>query len=343
MPGYEWRWKTDAFAGHRRQCPAPRWLGDRSISGKTILLHAEQGFGDTIQFIRYAPLLARRGVNVVCEVQPELQPLLAQLAEVEVIARGEPLPAFDLHCSLLSLPLAFGTRPGTIPAEVPYLAASAERCEYWRERLPAGGPRAGFVWSGSPSHKNDSSRSIPLARLAASFAALPLPCISLQSELRDTDREVLQGLPNLIHLGDDVRDFADTAAIVSLLDVLVSVDTAAAHLAGAMGRPVVILLPHAADFRWMRERDDLAWYPTAKLCGSRPLAIGTACSPGCRTNCGHGARADRSLVNHEVRCVILRDARKRAPLDEVSDPHGEERGSAARLEPRGQRTRRQVC
>jgi ADP-heptose:LPS heptosyltransferase len=131
--------------------------------------------------------------------------------------------------------------------------------------LPAGRPRAGFVWSGSPSHKNDSSRSIPLARLAAWFATPPLQCISLQSELRDADREVLQGLPNLIHLGDGVRDFADTAAIISLLDVVVSVDTAAAHLAGAMGRPVVILLPYAADFRWMRHRDDSPWYPGARL------------------------------------------------------------------------------
>ncbi len=262
---YEWRWKTDAFAGHHRQYQAPRWLGGESISGKTVLLHAEQGFGDTIQFIRYAPLLARRGAHVVCEVQPELQPLLSQLAGVEVIACGEPLPAFDLHCPLLSLPLAFGTQPATIPADVPYLAASAERCEYWRERLPAGRPCAGFVWSGSPSHKNDNSRSIPLARLAAWFATPPLQCISLQSELRDADREVLQGLPNLIHLGDGVRDFADTAAIISLLDVVVSVDTAAAHLAGAMGRPVVILLPYAADFRWMRDRGDSAWYPSAKL------------------------------------------------------------------------------
>ncbi|MGC2811547.1 MAG: tetratricopeptide repeat protein [Bradyrhizobium sp.] len=262
---YEWRWKTDAFATHRRQYPAPLWLGDESISGKTILLHAEQGLGDTIQFIRYAPLLARRGAHVVCEVQPELQPLLSQLRDIEVIACGQPLPAFDLHCPLLSLPLAFATQPATIPADVPYLAASAERCEYWRERLPAGRPRAGFVWSGSPSHKNDSNRSIPLARLAAWFATPPLQCISLQSELRDADREVLRGLPNLIHPGDSVRDFADTAAIISLLDVVVSVDTAVAHLAGAMGRPVVILLPYAADFRWMRDREDSAWYPTAKL------------------------------------------------------------------------------
>ncbi len=262
---YEWRWKAGAFAGHRREYPAPRWLGDIAVAGKTILLHAEQGFGDTIQFIRYAPLLARRGARVVCEVQAELQPLLAQLAGIEIIARGEPLPAFDLHCPLLSLPLAFGTQPWTIPAEVPYLAASAERREYWRVRLPAGRPRAGLVWSGSASHKNDGSRSIPLARLAASFSSLPIQCISLQSELRDADREALKELPALIHLGDELRDFADTAAIIAQLDVVISVDTAVAHLAGAMGRPVVILLPYAADFRWMRDREDSAWYPTAKL------------------------------------------------------------------------------
>ena len=125
---------------HRRQYQAPLWLGDESISGKTILLHAEQGLGDTIQFIRYAPLLARRGANVICEVQPELQPLLSQLRDIEVVACGQPLPAFDLHCPLLSLPLAFGTQPATIPADVPYLAASAERCDYWRDRLPAGSP-----------------------------------------------------------------------------------------------------------------------------------------------------------------------------------------------------------
>jgi tetratricopeptide (TPR) repeat protein len=262
---YEWRWKTGAFASHIRQYPAPQWLGDESVSGKTMLLHAEQGFGDTIQFIRYAPLLARRGARVVCEVQAELKPLLSQLAEVEVIARGEPLPAFDLHCPLLSLPLAFATRLETVPADIPYLAASAERRDHWCERLPAGRPRVGFVWSGSSAHKNDGSRSIPLARLAACFAGLPLRCISLQCELRDGDREVLQNQPDLIHLGDGIRDFADTAAIISLLDIVVSVDTAAAHLAGAMGTPVVILLPHAADFRWMRDRANSPWYPTARL------------------------------------------------------------------------------
>jgi tetratricopeptide (TPR) repeat protein len=267
---YEWRWKTGAFARHAPQPRAPLWLGEAPIAGKTILLHAEQGFGDTIQFIRYAPLLARQGAKVVCEVQPELQPLLAQpenimLKDVTFIGAGEPRPAFDLHCPMLSLPLAFGTQSGTVPAAVPYLAASAERQAYWRDRLPPGSLRAGFVWSGQSSHKNDGNRSIALPRLSALFENPEVRCFSLQRDLRDADAEALRDLPNLVHLGGELRDFAETAAVISLLDVVMSVDTAVAHLAGALGKPVVILLPHAADFRWMRDRDDSSWYPGAKL------------------------------------------------------------------------------
>jgi Tfp pilus assembly protein PilF len=262
---YEWRWKTGAFADKRRQFRAPLWLGDVPVSGKTILLHAEQGFGDTIQFIRYAPLLAARGARVICEVQAELVPLLARLDGIEVVAHGDGLPHFDLHCPLLSLPLAFGTRLESIPAPVPYLAAPAARVAHWRGRLPQSGPRAGFVWSGSPAHKNDCNRSIPLARLAALFESLPFVCFSLQRDVRDADRAILPSLPNLRDLGPELGDFADTAAVISMLDVVVSVDTSVAHLAGALGKPVVILLHHAADFRWMRERGDTPWYPAAKL------------------------------------------------------------------------------
>jgi tetratricopeptide (TPR) repeat protein len=265
---YEWRWRTGAFAAQRRQFKAPLWLGETSVAGKTILLHAEQGFGDTIQFIRYAPLLAGRGAKVVCEVQPELQPLLAQLEnahDITVIAKGAPLAAFDLHCPLLSLPFACGTQPETIPAAVPYLAAPEARLAEWRDRLPPGGPRVGFVWSGQPSHKNDANRSIPLKRLSGLFENPQLRCFSLQNGVRDVDSEVLKGLPRLIHIGDSFRDFADTAAVIALLDVVVSVDTAVGHLAGAMGKPVILLLPYAADFRWLRDRDDSPWYPKAKL------------------------------------------------------------------------------
>jgi tetratricopeptide (TPR) repeat protein len=265
---YEWRWKTGAFARHRRPFDTAPWLGDAPIIGKTILLHAEQGFGDTIQFIRYAPLLAGQGAKVVCEVQPELQPLLSEnpmLRDIAVVAAGAPLPAFDLHCPLLSLPLALGTQPETIPAAIPYLAAPAERVANWQARLPPGRPRAGFVWSGQSSHNNDSNRSIALARLSALFEDERIRCFSLQRDLRATDAEALRDLPNLVHLGGELRDFADTAAVISLLDVVISVDTAVAHLAGALGKPVILLLPYAADFRWLRQRCDSPWYPSAKL------------------------------------------------------------------------------
>jgi Flp pilus assembly protein TadD len=269
---YEWRWKTGAFADKRRSFRQPLWLGNAQLTAKTILLHAEQGFGDTIQFIRYAPLLASSTARVVCEVQPELVSLMSQLDGIEVVAKGRELPHFDLHCPLLSLPLAFGTEFATIPAKTPYLAAPAARVAYWRDRLPSGAPRTGFVWSGSSAHKNDANRSIPLARLTSLFENLPFACVSLQREMRDADREILRRLPNLIDLGPELADFADTAGVISLLDVVISVDTAVAHLAGAMGKPVVILLPHAADFRWLRDRQDTPWYPTAKL--SRQKAFG---------------------------------------------------------------------
>ena len=263
---YEWRWKTGAFANQRRSFRQPLWRGDAPISGKTILLHAEQGFGDTIQFIRYARLVADRGARVICEVQPELAPLLSQIEGVEIIARGQALlPAFDMHCPLLSLPLAFGTDDATIPAKIPYLTAEATRVAQWRERLGPRVPRAGFVWSGSATHKNDANRSLALARLAPFFESLPLACFGLQRDMRDADREMVARVPKLINLGAELSNFNDTAAVISLLDVVVSVDTAVAHLAGAMGKPVVILLPHAADFRWLRDRTDTPWYPTARL------------------------------------------------------------------------------
>jgi tetratricopeptide (TPR) repeat protein len=262
---YEWRWKTGAFADKRRSFRQQLWLGNSPLSGKTILLHAEQGFGDTLQFIRYAPLLVSSGARVICEVQPELVSLLSQLDGIEIVAKGCELPHFDLHCPLLSLPLAFGTELATIPAKIPYLAAPSSRLAHWRGHLGNSGPHAGFVWSGSPMHKNDVNRSIPLAQLASLFENLPFTCVSLQREMRDADRDVLLRLPNLRDLGPELTDFTETAAVISLLDVVVSVDTAVAHLAGAMGKPVMILLPYAADFRWLRASQDTPWYPTAKL------------------------------------------------------------------------------
>ena len=292
---YEWRWRTGTFARHRRAFRAPLWLGDAPVSGKTVLLHAEQGFGDTIQFIRYAPLLAGRNAKVVCEVQPELLPLLSQLDGVTVVASGEPLPSFDLHCPLLSLPFAFRTQLETIPASVPYLSVPAERLAYWRGRLPPGCPRAGFVWSGQSSHKNDGNRSIALERFAGVFEDPPIRCVGLQSELRDADAEVLRVLPNLVNLGGDFSDFADTAAVISLLDVVISVDTSVAHLAGALGKPSCCCFPMPRIFAGCGTATIRPGTRPRGYSGSRPSATGIALSAASATNCGN--RAGRGILN----------------------------------------------
>jgi tetratricopeptide (TPR) repeat protein len=264
--GYEARWGVGFLASHRRSFAAPLWLGNSSLDGKTILLHAEQGFGDTLQFVRYAPLLTGRGANVVFEVQPELARLLSPLPGVAaVIARGKPLPRFDCHCPLMSLPLAFATELATIPAQIPYVAPADQDVALWRERLPRRGPLIGLVWSGERLHDNDRNRSLRLETLLPLLQMPDVTFVSLQHEVRDEDASLLQEQSTVVHVGDRFRDFADTAAAVSLLDAMISADTAVAHLAGAMGKPLLLLLPFGADFRWLRERDDSPWYPTARL------------------------------------------------------------------------------
>jgi tetratricopeptide (TPR) repeat protein len=270
---HEWRWRTDAAAGAKREFTQTLWLGEQEVTGKSVLLHAEQGFGDTIQFCRYATLLAQRGARVVLEVQPALCSLLSGLAGVErVVARGDALPEFDFHCPLLSLPLAFRTTLETIPALVPYLAPSPSKVDSWRARVPAGGTKIGLAWSGSRTHGNDCNRSITPDRLAP-LLECGATVVSLQKELCDDDRQWLAAHPEVRHFGDNFSSFADTAALISLLDVVISVDTAVAHLAGAMGRPVWILLPViGVDWRWMLGREDSPWYPSARL--FRQCAIG---------------------------------------------------------------------
>jgi tetratricopeptide (TPR) repeat protein len=265
--GYEARWSVGLLASQRRGFAAPLWLGKEPLDGKTILLHAEQGSGDTIQFARYASLVARCGAGkVILEVQRELARLLSGLAGVgTVIAQGDPLPSFDLHCPLLSLPLAFATELGSIPADIPYIAAPDEDVAAWRVRLPKRRPLVGVVWSGDRSHDNDLNRSIELARLAPLFAVADISFVSLQHDVREQDLPPLRQLTNLHRIDQKFRDFADTAAAISALDAVIAVDTAVAHLAGAMGKPLFLLLPFAADFRWLRERPDSPWYPTARL------------------------------------------------------------------------------
>lgn len=264
---YEWRLRRPAMAHHRRALGQPRWAGNYPITGKRILVHAEQGLGDMIQFVRYVRLLARAGTRVVLEVQPELKRLLSTMEGVdEVVARGEPLPAFDVHCPVASLPQAFGTHLATIPPDIPYLSARGPRLDHFQSRLVRlGRPRVAIAWAGSTGHANDRRRSIPLRHLEPLFALKEGTFLSVQRDRRDGDKEVLARHPNLLDLGDELSDFEDTAAVFALCDLIVTVDTSVAHLAGAMGRPVWILLPFTPDWRWLLGRDDSPWYPTAKL------------------------------------------------------------------------------
>ncbi len=264
---YEWRWKRPEGIKKQRNFAQPLWRGQEQLAGKTILVHAEQGLGDTIQFVRYAALLERQGARVVLEVQPPLKTLLSQVGDdVRVIGVGEDIPAFDLHCPFLSLPLAFHTDLDTIPADCPYLKAPADRAAQWSDRLPPRrGLRVGIVWSGSAIHADDRNRSITLDRLMSLFDAPGIEFFNLQKETRAAERGVLADDPRLTDLGPHLGDFCDTAAAIAHLDLVISVDTSVAHLAGALGKPVWILLPFCPDWRWLIARDDSPWYPTARL------------------------------------------------------------------------------
>jgi len=270
---YEWRWKQRQWQTCQRDFAAPLWLGEEPLAGRTILLHHEQGLGDTLQFSRYAKCVAALGAKVLLLVEPPLWPLFTGLdGAVEVLATGAALPPFDCHCPLLSLPLALKTTLDSIPAAFPNLRADAARVRAWQETLgPATGPRIGLVWSGNARFKNDHTRSLALAQ------ALPLvghgaEWVSLQKEVRPADAALLASRTDLRHYGDRLGDFADTAALVELMDLVVTSDTSVAHLVGTMGKPVWILLSFNADWRWLLDRADSPWYPSARL--FRQSAIG---------------------------------------------------------------------
>jgi tetratricopeptide (TPR) repeat protein len=258
---YEWRWEMDEARPHKRNFQQPRWTGREDLADKSVLLYAEQGFGDTIQFCRYVPLLQARGPRVILEVQPQLRGLLqAAFEQATVIARGDPLPNFDLHCPLLSLPLAFATRLDTIPAVAAYLRApSPSTMDRTRGRL-----RIGLVWSGSVININGANRSMSLATLLP-LLKLNATFVSLQKDVRAEDAEVLRAHGELLHVGDELFDFADTAEKIASLDLVISIDTSVAHLAGAMGKPVWVLLPFVPDWRWFLDGEQSPWYPTARL------------------------------------------------------------------------------
>jgi len=274
-PMYEWRWRNKGTPP--RGFAQPQWAGE-DIRGRTILLHAEQGLGDTLHFVRYAPLVAARGARVVLEVQAPLVRLLAPLRDegvADIVAKGDPLPAFDLHCPLLSLPLAFGTRMDTIPAAIPYLHPPVAEVETWGRRLAAEGGRVlrvGLVWAGNPrkevpgANAVDRRRSIALAQLAPLAGTPGVRFYSLQKgdEAAAQAKAPPPGLDLVDHM-DAVGDFADTAAFLRHLDLVVGVDTSVIHLAGALGKPVWVLSRFDGCWRWLTGRDDSPWYPTLRL------------------------------------------------------------------------------
>jgi len=261
---YEWRWRRTGMPASKTR--GRLWLGEFPLARKTILLHAEQGLGDTIQFTRYVPQLVAAGATVVLEVPPELKPLMAGFGGAStVIARGEALPPFDVHCPLGSLPLALHTEPATVPTEIPYLAADAARVAKWSARIDAlPGPRVAIAWSGNAGHENDRNRSITFGQLAPLFnntAAF----VGVQRDVRDSDAAALAAETRVTSIGSELEDFGDTAAVLALCDLVIAVDTAVVHLAGAMGRPVWVLVPFAPDWRWGLTGETTPWYPTARL------------------------------------------------------------------------------
>jgi len=261
---YEWRKKVAQFS--MPEAPdGPTWTGTEPLAGRRLLLIAEQGLGDTIHFCRFAPLLAQQGAQIKLVVQPSLTTLLSSLAgSVDVTSTVEPMPAFDLQCSLLSVPKALGTTLATIPAPVPYLSPPSGRLRAWRELLGvARKPRIGLVCSGSAQHGNDRNRSIGLQQFAL-LRSLDVEWHLLQADLRESDQASLAVLGIVDHRSR-LTDFAETAALASCMDAVVSVDTAVAHLAGALGLGLLLLLPEVPDWRWMLERGDSPWYPSARI------------------------------------------------------------------------------
>jgi tetratricopeptide (TPR) repeat protein len=261
---YEWRWKCPSQNLGDRRFDKPLWLGGEPIAGKVVLLHNDQGLGDALQFCRYVPLLKARGADIILEIDGPLNALLSRLPGISrCFAKGAQLPTFDFHCPLTSLPLAFSTTLDTIPSEVPYLPRASDGAG--PQLGPSKRPRIGLVWSGNPNHLNDHNRSVPLENLLPLLDGVDAQFVSLQKNARPEDEELLRQRSDVLDLGPALRDFADTAAVVEQLDLIISVDTSVVHLAGGLGRPLWILLPYIPDWRWLLDRDDSPWYPTARL------------------------------------------------------------------------------
>jgi hypothetical protein len=266
---YEWNFAMAGVPPPMPPTDKPYWQGD-ILNDDTLLLVGDQGFGDTIQFMRYIPLVAERCRNLAIACSAEMTPLVAQLAgKVKIFQLWRDAPHFDRHARLSSLPRLFKTDLDTIPADVPYLRADPARAAHWKRRLralvPAGYRRIGLVWAGRPNHGNDRNRSITLRHLAPLAALDDVALVSLQKDKAGAQSGSYFGAAPFINLAPEIRDFVDTAAVIDALDLVVTVDTSVAHLAGAMGKPACVLLPFAPDWRWLRHRADSPWYPSLRL------------------------------------------------------------------------------
>jgi hypothetical protein len=265
---YEWRFRLPGLAPLMPATDRPKW--DGAPCAGTLLVVAGEGFGDTIQFIRFIPQVARRCGKLVIACSQDMQPFIRQQeAAVHTFQHWSEMPAFDVHCMLSSVPGLFGTDPAAPLASIPYIRPDETRARAWRERLagaiPAGLRRVGLVWAGRPTHPNDRRRSMDFGQLLPLTGVPGVALISLQKGAPAAPAPAIAGPAPLFDFTADIADFANTAALIDNLDLVVSVDTAVAHLAGAMGKPVWTLLPYAADWRWLTGRDDTPWYPTMRL------------------------------------------------------------------------------
>jgi Tfp pilus assembly protein PilF len=265
---YEWRWHKEggSMSASKRNFPQSLWLGGEPLKDKTILIYFGQGFGDTIQFCRYVPLVAALGAKVIFEVQPQLLKLLSNLEGVsQIIARGDPLPHFDYQCPLMSLPLAFKTELDTIPAPPQKVEPDKDKVIAWEKKLGEKKKlRVGIVWSGSTANIKGRHRSLPLSALIAHLPS-DYDYVSLQKEICDADKLLLTEHHQIRQYSNDLKDFTDTAALIELMDVVISVDTSVAHLSATLGKSTWMMLPFAPDWRWLLDIDDSPWYSSVKL------------------------------------------------------------------------------
>jgi tetratricopeptide (TPR) repeat protein len=263
---YEWRWETAQQRDFKRYFAQPLWSSDTDINKKTILIHAEQGLGDTIMCCRYVPMVAALGAEVIVEVQPPLKSLLQSLDGIsKLIVKGEPIPDFDVQCPIMSLPRAFKTTVESIPAQIPYLSASRNVVDNWRSRVIGPGIKIGIAWAGKPSFPRDGDRSILLQNILPIFRIRECQFFCLQKDLRDGDSDILEANPQIVRLDREIHDFQDTAAIMASLDLVISSDTSVVNLAGALGTSFWVLLPFNPDWRWLLDGDGSPWYPTGRL------------------------------------------------------------------------------